>query len=151
VHCWNAKATRILKDTLASHPMPRKELVRRLKAVGVNDSQAAIASKLSRGKFSFAFLLQIMAAIDVGHLDIDQFEPSEASSGASHGIVKMDESRIAICRKGGVACTLSHRDGTVEIELGPFLKKKPGAAERLVKVMKQAAESFVDRELAGDL
>jgi hypothetical protein len=88
VHCWNAKATRILKDTLAAHPMPRKELVRRLKAVGVHDSQAAIASKLSRGKFSFAFLLQIMAAIGVRHLDIDEFEPSAPCSGTRQAIVK---------------------------------------------------------------
>jgi hypothetical protein len=88
VHCWNAKATRILKGTLAAHPMPRKELVRRLKAVGVDDSHAAIASKLSRGKFSFAFLLQIMAAIDVRHLDIDKFEPSAPCSGTRQAIVK---------------------------------------------------------------
>jgi hypothetical protein len=151
VHYWNAKATRILRNTLAADAMPRKELVRRLKTVGVNDSQTAIASKLSRGKFSFAFLLQIMAAIDVGHLDIDEFGPSETSSGASHGIVKTDVSRIVIRRKGGVACTLSHRDGAVEIDLGALLRKKSGSAERLVKAMKQAAETFVDKELACDL
>jgi hypothetical protein len=84
VSYWNKKATRILKGTLVMHGVPRKELVRRLKAVGVEDSKAAIASKLSRGKFSFAFFLQIMAAIGVKHVEVGDFEPTRIDSAPAH-------------------------------------------------------------------
>lgn len=62
---WNAEARTILKAELARHGVTYKVLAIRLEAIGVKDSEAAIANRLSRGRFSFAFFLQCMRAIEV--------------------------------------------------------------------------------------
>jgi hypothetical protein len=47
------------------------DLARKLNAIGVEESQNTIATKLSRGTFSFVFFLQCMAALGINKIDLD--------------------------------------------------------------------------------
>jgi hypothetical protein len=62
---WESEAKRVLKAELARAGVSHKVLVSRLEAIGVDDNTAALASRITRGKFSFAFFLQCMSALGV--------------------------------------------------------------------------------------
>jgi hypothetical protein len=62
---WEGEAKRVLKAELARAGVSHKVLVARLEAMGVEDNTAALASRITRGKFSFVFFLQCMRALGV--------------------------------------------------------------------------------------
>jgi hypothetical protein len=68
---WKDEAGRVLKAELVRRDVDYSELERRLKANGIHESYAAIANKVSRGSFSFAFFLQCMNAIGCRQLVFD--------------------------------------------------------------------------------
>jgi len=65
---WEAKVSNLLKAELKRHGVTYAELVEKLTAIGVDEKQANVANKLSRGKFSAAFLIQCLEAIEVAEL-----------------------------------------------------------------------------------
>lgn len=67
---WDVTAKRILKAELARAGVTYKVLALRLEGMGIEDSEAAIANRISRGKFSFSFFLQCMAAVGVVEVDL---------------------------------------------------------------------------------
>lgn len=67
---WEAEAKRILKAELARSGIRYKVLASRLESLGVEDNESAIASRISRGKFSFAFFLQCMRALGVDEVRV---------------------------------------------------------------------------------
>lgn len=66
---WNSKATIILKEKLARKKMKYHDLARALNDIGINENQNTIATKLSRGSFSFAFFLQCMTAMKIDYVE----------------------------------------------------------------------------------
>ena len=60
---WAAKARGLLKAELKRREVSYVQLAERLAAIGVRETQASIANKISRGAFTAAFLLQCMEAI----------------------------------------------------------------------------------------
>jgi hypothetical protein len=60
---WNEQAKRLLKSELVRRGISNDELVSRLQAIGVEETKASVESKISRGTFSAAFLLQCLNAI----------------------------------------------------------------------------------------
>jgi hypothetical protein len=60
---WNAKAKRLLKSELIRRGITSEDLVRLLSNIGVEETRAGIDSKISRGTFSAAFLIQCLNAI----------------------------------------------------------------------------------------
>jgi hypothetical protein len=72
---WQEKAKRLLKAQLAAQGVSQKELSQRLAGMGIKESPANIANKLSRGGFSAAFLLQCMVAIGVKSLPMPTDQP----------------------------------------------------------------------------
>lgn len=60
---WEAKAANILKAELKRKGVTYAKLVEKLDDMGISEREANIANKLSRGKFSAAFLLQCLSAI----------------------------------------------------------------------------------------
>lgn len=66
---WNSKATIILKEKLARKKMKYHDLARALKDIGIDENQNSIATKLSRGTFSFTFFLQCMYALKIDYID----------------------------------------------------------------------------------
>jgi len=60
---WNEQAKRLLKSELVRRGVSNDELVGRLQVTGVEETKASVESKISRGTFSAAFLLQCLNAI----------------------------------------------------------------------------------------
>lgn len=60
---WEARAANLLKAELKRKGVTYAALVDRLNAMGVPEKEANVRNKLSRGKFSAAFLLQCLEAI----------------------------------------------------------------------------------------
>ncbi len=63
---WESKAANILKAELKRQGVTYAQL-----AELIGDKEPNIRNKLSRGKFSAAFLLQCMEAAGVGRISID--------------------------------------------------------------------------------
>jgi hypothetical protein len=62
---WNEKAKRLLKSELVRRGVTSEDLVNLLENIGVEETKASIDSKISRGTFSAAFLIQCLNAIGV--------------------------------------------------------------------------------------
>jgi hypothetical protein len=60
---WNAEAKGILKAEIARRHLTYKDLVEKLHAVGVEETEANLRNKVSRGGFSAAFFIQTLVAI----------------------------------------------------------------------------------------
>lgn len=60
---WNEQAKRLLKAELVRRGIAHEELVGLLESINVKETKASIDSKISRGTFSAAFLLQCLNAI----------------------------------------------------------------------------------------
>jgi len=67
---WEVQAKCLLKAELARAGVTYKGLVKKLEALGVKDNEAAIANRVSRGKFTFVFFLQCMRALGVAEVDV---------------------------------------------------------------------------------
>lgn len=67
---WESQAQAILKAELKRKGVTYAQLVEKLAAIGVVDSEPNIRNKLSRGKFTAAFLLQCLEAVGVKELRV---------------------------------------------------------------------------------
>lgn len=68
---WEAKVKGLLKAELKKHGVTYAQLVDKLAAVGVVDSEPNIRNKLARGKFTAVFLVQCLEAIGAKSLRLD--------------------------------------------------------------------------------
>ena len=68
---WELLAANLLKSQLKLKGVTYSQLVEKLEAIGVWEKEANIRNKLSRGKFSAAFMLQCLAAIGVSSLPLE--------------------------------------------------------------------------------
>ena len=68
---WEAKVKGLLKGELKRRNVSYGQLVEKLAAVGVVDSEPNIRNKLSRGKFTAVFLIQCLEAIGSSSLRLD--------------------------------------------------------------------------------
>jgi hypothetical protein len=68
---WEAKAANLLKSELKRKGMTYGQLVEKLREIGVDDKEVNVRNKLSRGKFTAAFLLQCLTAIGSSSLRLD--------------------------------------------------------------------------------
>lgn len=65
---WETKAKGLLKGELKRRNVSYNQLVEKLAAIGVVDSEPNIRNKLARGKFTAVFLLQCLEAIGASSL-----------------------------------------------------------------------------------
>ena len=65
---WEVKAANLLKAELKRKGVTYSQLVDKLADIGVSEREANIRNKLSRGKFSAAFMLQCMDAIEAAEI-----------------------------------------------------------------------------------
>jgi len=65
---WEAKVKGILKAELKRHNVTYAQLVEKLAAIDVIESEPNIRNKLARGKFTAVFLVQCLEAIGVKDL-----------------------------------------------------------------------------------
>lgn len=68
---WEAKVKGLLKAELKRRNVSYLDLVAKLAAIGVVDSEPNIRNKLSRGKFTAVFLIQCLEAIGATSLHLD--------------------------------------------------------------------------------
>lgn len=68
---WEAKAAGLLKAELKRRGVTYAQLVEKLADIGISEKEANVANKLSRGKFSAAFLLQCLSAVGSSNLHLD--------------------------------------------------------------------------------
>ena len=67
---WEARAANLLKAELKRHGVTYAGLAERLNALGVPEKEVNIRNKLSRGKFSAAFMLACLEAVGASHVRI---------------------------------------------------------------------------------
>ncbi len=68
---WEARAANLLKAELKRKGVTYAELVAKLGELGVDEKEVNIRNKLSRGKFTAAFLLACLSAISCSTLRLD--------------------------------------------------------------------------------
>ncbi|MEW9616802.1 DUF6471 domain-containing protein [Shinella sp. S4-D37] len=68
---WEMKAANLLKAELKRKGVTYAQLVERLAAIGIDEKEVNVRNKLSRGKFTAAFLLQCLEAIGSSSLRLD--------------------------------------------------------------------------------
>ncbi|MDC8770926.1 DUF6471 domain-containing protein [Roseateles albus] len=66
---WSQEAQQIVRAMLVRRGCSLKKLSRLLEGVGVNIQAKALANKLNRGTFSFAFVLQVAKVLEVQSID----------------------------------------------------------------------------------
>ena len=69
---WEAKVKGLLKAELKRRNVTYAQLVEKLAAVGVVDSEPNIRNKLARGKFTAVFLIQCLEAIGASSLRLSE-------------------------------------------------------------------------------
>lgn len=67
---YEARAKAIVKNLREEKSISYKELARRLEGQGVTMDVQALINRVNQGKFSFAFALQLLAAMDVESLTV---------------------------------------------------------------------------------
>jgi len=60
---WEAKARGIIRGEMARQGVTYAQLVEKLDAIGVKEDERNLRNKVSRGKFTAAFLLACLAAL----------------------------------------------------------------------------------------
>ena len=69
---WEAKVKGLLKAELKRRSVTYAQLVEKLAAIGVVDSEPNIRNKLARGKFTAVFLIQCLEAIGATSLRLSE-------------------------------------------------------------------------------
>lgn len=67
---YEMMAANLLKAELKRKGVTYAQLVEKLTGIGVDEKEANIRNKLSRGKFTASFLLQCLTAIGVSTINI---------------------------------------------------------------------------------
>jgi len=68
---WEAQAKGLLKAELKRKGVTYKELVSRLEAMGIHETEPNIRNKLARGKFTAAFLMACLEAVEARSMQLD--------------------------------------------------------------------------------
>lgn len=67
---WEARAANLLKAELKRKGVTYAQLIEKLADIGVDEKEVNVRNKLSRGKFTAAFLLQCLSAIGTENLHL---------------------------------------------------------------------------------
>ncbi len=68
---WEMMAANLLKAELKRKGVTYAQLVEKLTAMGIDEKEVNVRNKLSRGKFSAAFMLQCLSALGCSSLHLD--------------------------------------------------------------------------------
>lgn len=66
------RVSRFLKAEMKRANVTYAELARRLKDHGLEETEASIASKLTRGTFAATFMLAVLAALEIEQVSLTQ-------------------------------------------------------------------------------
>ena len=65
---WEMKARGIIRSEMARQNVSYAKLVERLAAIGIHEDERNVRNKVSRGKFTAAFMLQCLAALNASRI-----------------------------------------------------------------------------------
>lgn len=65
---WELTTANLLKAELKRKGVTYAQLVEKLAVMGIDEKEVNVRNKLSRGKFTAAFLLQCLQAVGTDHL-----------------------------------------------------------------------------------
>jgi hypothetical protein len=68
---WEQRARQFLKAELKRADVTYEELAKRLSKLGLEETEASIANKLSRGTFPATFLLAVASAIGLDSIQLE--------------------------------------------------------------------------------
>jgi hypothetical protein len=68
---WQVKVAGMVKAEMARRNVSYRELEARLRALGVQDNEKNLSTKISRGKFTAAFFVQCMRAVGCRTIRLD--------------------------------------------------------------------------------
>ncbi|MFN3858824.1 MAG: DUF6471 domain-containing protein [Caulobacter sp.] len=68
---WVAYTKGLLRAEMVKRGLGYKDLVEKLAAIGISETEANLRNKISRGGFTGAFLVQCLVAMDVQNLRLD--------------------------------------------------------------------------------
>ena len=60
---WDARVKGLLKAELARRGVTYEQLAEKLQEIGVSETPASIANKISRGRFTAVFMIQCLDAV----------------------------------------------------------------------------------------
>ncbi|SME94188.1 hypothetical protein SAMN06265365_101653 [Tistlia consotensis] len=67
---WEAKARGLIRSEMARQGITYSQLQQKLESIGVHEDERNLRNKVSRGKFTAAFLLQCLEAIGTREMRI---------------------------------------------------------------------------------
>lgn len=79
---WESVAKNLLRGQLMTRGLSYAKLVEALAAIGVEETEASVKNKVARGRFTFVFFLQAMAAIGTSRVLL----PTVAELSQGHGV-----------------------------------------------------------------
>lgn len=68
---WETKARGIIRGEMARQHITYAQLVQKLDGIGITEDERNLRNKVSRGKFSAAFLLTCLVALEARELDLN--------------------------------------------------------------------------------
>jgi hypothetical protein len=68
---WTADTKRLLRGEMVKRGVSYKDLVDKLGALGISETEANLRNKISRGGFTGAFLIQCLTAMGVAALRLE--------------------------------------------------------------------------------
>ena len=68
---WEAKARGLLRAEMAKHGLTYAQMVEKLQTVSISKDERNLRNKVSRGKFTAAFLLQCLSAMETHTVHLD--------------------------------------------------------------------------------
>ena len=74
---YERETKRIIKENRKYAGVSYKELALRLEAYGVHVDSQVLINRINKGKFSFTFALQVLAALGVDDIYIPTYPPTE--------------------------------------------------------------------------
>jgi Domain of unknown function (DUF6471) len=69
---WRDKVATMVKAEMARRNIGYRELEARLRAMGIDDNEKNLSTKISRGRFAASFFFQCMAAIGCFTIRLDE-------------------------------------------------------------------------------
>ena len=78
---WSQASSRLIRSELARAGLTLAELAEKLRELGLEETEGSIKSKLHRGTFSAAFLLQCMTVLGRTRLELEGVVPVQMPRG----------------------------------------------------------------------
>lgn len=82
---WESVARNLLRGQLMTKGLSYAKLAEALADIGVEETEVSIKNKVARGRFTFMFFLQAMAAIGTSRILVPTMAELEQGHGVGHG------------------------------------------------------------------